>query len=182
MSVKEGTEHELNRREESTPGRRIEIPSVPNLRDVGGYPVPAAAGCAPGCCIASVELNQLQGDDLDTFAELRDPHGVRLPDVLRGYRKRSTGRRCSIARPERTAPAGPLRRRGFFSACPPTTSHMTTSSATATCCLHSSRCSNTSGPPAATRTCSTPSSARAPTRAGWFVRRDASSRDRRTGS
>lgn len=51
------------------PGRRIDIPSVPNLRDIGGYQ--AAGGVVQsGQLYRSVELNHLQGDDLDDFARL----------------------------------------------------------------------------------------------------------------
>lgn len=30
------------------PGRRIDIPSVPNLRDIGGYPIPGAGRVRTG--------------------------------------------------------------------------------------------------------------------------------------
>ena len=53
------------------PGKRIEIPSVPNLRDIGGYATLAGGRVRMGLLYRSVELNHLQGDDLEAFGKLR---------------------------------------------------------------------------------------------------------------
>jgi len=52
------------------PGRRINIPSVPNLRDIGGYATATGRHVRTGQLYRSTELNHLQGDDLEAFAEL----------------------------------------------------------------------------------------------------------------
>ena len=54
----------------STLGRRIDIPSVPNLRDIGGYPVAGGGRVHSGLLYRSVELNHLHGEDMEAFAEL----------------------------------------------------------------------------------------------------------------
>jgi protein-tyrosine phosphatase len=70
----------------STLGRRIDIPSVPNLRDVGGYPVAAGGRVRSGLLYRSVELNHLQGDDdLKAFGEL----GIRTVFDMRTAAERS---------------------------------------------------------------------------------------------
>jgi protein-tyrosine phosphatase len=61
------------------PGQRIEIPSVPNLRDIGGYPAAGGGRVRTGLLYRSVELNHLRDDDLAAFAEL----GIRTVFDLR---------------------------------------------------------------------------------------------------
>jgi protein-tyrosine phosphatase len=67
------------------PGRRIEIPSVPNLRDIGGYPVSGVGRVRTGLLYRSVELNHLQDEDLETFGAL----GIRTVFDLRTAAERS---------------------------------------------------------------------------------------------
>ena len=67
------------------PGRRIEIPSVPNLRDIGGYPTSRGDQVHTGLLYRSVELNHLQDDDLEAFGEL----GIRTVFDLRTEAERS---------------------------------------------------------------------------------------------
>jgi protein-tyrosine phosphatase len=69
----------------SNVGRRIDIPSVPNLRDVGGYPVAGGGRVRTGLLYRSVELNHLQGEDLQAFAEL----GIRTVFDLRTAAERA---------------------------------------------------------------------------------------------
>ncbi|MGW4202788.1 tyrosine-protein phosphatase [Streptomyces sp. NPDC004726] len=64
---------------ESKPGRRIDIPSVPNLRDIGGYATADGGRIRTGQLFRSVELNHFQGEDLDRFTEL----GIRVVFDLR---------------------------------------------------------------------------------------------------
>ena len=52
------------------PGQRIDIPSLPNLRDIGGYATATGGRVRTGQLYRSTELNHLQGDDLEQFAEL----------------------------------------------------------------------------------------------------------------
>jgi protein-tyrosine phosphatase len=67
------------------PGRRIDIPSLPNLRDIGGYAT-ATGGCVrTGQLFRSTELNHLHGEDLDQFAEL----GIRVVFDLRTAAERA---------------------------------------------------------------------------------------------
>lgn len=54
----------------SKPGDRIDIPSVPNLRDIGGYAVTQGGRVRTGMLYRSSELNHLGDDDLDAFGEL----------------------------------------------------------------------------------------------------------------
>ncbi len=68
-----------------TPGRRIDIPSVPNLRDLGGYAVAGGGSVRTGQPYRSVELNHLQGADLKQFAKL----GIRTVFDLRTEAERA---------------------------------------------------------------------------------------------
>jgi protein-tyrosine phosphatase len=63
----------------SKPGRRIDIPSVPNLRDIGGYAVTGGGRVKMGQLYRSVELSHLHGDDLAAMARL----GIRTVFDLR---------------------------------------------------------------------------------------------------
>jgi protein-tyrosine phosphatase len=54
-----------------TPGERIDMPTVPNMRDIGGYPTADGGYVRTGRLYRSVELNHLAGIDLQRFAELR---------------------------------------------------------------------------------------------------------------
>ena len=61
------------------PGRKIDIPSVPNLRDIGGYAVAGGGRVRMGQLYRSVELNHLHGDDLRSMEAL----GIRTVFDLR---------------------------------------------------------------------------------------------------
>jgi len=61
------------------PGRRIDIPSVPNLRDIGGYATADGGRVRLGQLYRSTELDRLQGDDLEAFAAI----GIRTVFDLR---------------------------------------------------------------------------------------------------
>ena len=61
------------------PGRRIDIPLLPNLRDIGGYATASGARVRTGQLYRSTELNHLQGEDLERFAAL----GIRVVFDLR---------------------------------------------------------------------------------------------------
>jgi protein-tyrosine phosphatase len=61
------------------PGVRIDVPSVPNLRDIGGYDVAGGGRVRMGQLYRSVELNHLRGDDVSALARL----GVRTVFDLR---------------------------------------------------------------------------------------------------
>jgi len=52
------------------PGRRINIASLPNLRDIGGYATTTGGRVRTGQLYRSTELNHLQGEDLEEFAAL----------------------------------------------------------------------------------------------------------------
>jgi protein-tyrosine phosphatase len=67
------------------PGRRIEIPSVPNLRDIGGYTTSGGGRVRTGLLYRSVELNHLQDEDLEAFADL----GIRTVFDFRTAAERS---------------------------------------------------------------------------------------------
>jgi len=67
------------------PGRRIDIRSVPNLRDIGGYALAGGGRVRTGQLYRSVELNHLQGQDLEQFAKL----GIRTVFDLRTAAERS---------------------------------------------------------------------------------------------
>ena len=61
------------------PGRRIDIPLLPNLRDIGGYATASGGRVRSGQLFRSTELNHLAGEDLERFAEL----GIRTVFDLR---------------------------------------------------------------------------------------------------
>jgi protein-tyrosine phosphatase len=67
------------------PGQRIDIPLVPNLRDVGGYATATGGRVRTGQLYRSTELNHLQGEDLERFAEL----GIRTVFDLRTEAERA---------------------------------------------------------------------------------------------
>jgi protein-tyrosine phosphatase len=69
----------------SEPGRRIGIPSVPNFRDIGGYPTADGGRVRRGQLYRSTELDHLGGDDLETFAAL----GIRTVFDLRTRHERA---------------------------------------------------------------------------------------------
>ena len=52
------------------PGRRINIPSLPNLRDIGGYATTTGGRVRTQQLYRSTDLNHLQGEDLVAFADL----------------------------------------------------------------------------------------------------------------
>lgn len=62
-----------------TPGRRIEIPSLPNLRDVGGYPTRDGGAIRSGVLYRSAGLGRMTDEDAVAFAAL----GVRTVFDLR---------------------------------------------------------------------------------------------------
>jgi protein-tyrosine phosphatase len=66
------------------PGARIELPSLPNFRDLGGYPVAGGGRVRRGALYRSVELNHLHGEDLATFAAM----GIRTVVDLRTQAER----------------------------------------------------------------------------------------------
>ena len=68
------------------PGQRIDIPSLPNLRDIGGYATATGGRVRTGQLYRSTELNHLQGDDLERFAQL----GVRAVFDMRTAAERKT--------------------------------------------------------------------------------------------
>lgn len=68
------------------PGQRINIPSVPNMRDIGGYATASGGRVRTGQLYRSVELNHLQGDDLEHFAAL----GIRTVFDLRTEAERKS--------------------------------------------------------------------------------------------
>lgn len=74
-----------------TPGQRIDIPLLPNLRDIGGYATTDGGRVRTGQLYRSTELNHLQGDDLQRFADLgirtvfdlrTEPERTAEPDVV----------------------------------------------------------------------------------------------------
>jgi len=67
------------------PGQPIGIPSVPNLRDIGGYRTSSGGRVRTGLLYRSVELNHLQDEDLEAFEEL----GIRTVFDLRTAAERS---------------------------------------------------------------------------------------------
>ena len=67
------------------PGRRIDIPAVPNMRDIGGYATASGGHVRTGQLFRSTELNHLQGEDLEAFAAL----GIRVVFDLRTEPERS---------------------------------------------------------------------------------------------
>jgi protein-tyrosine phosphatase len=67
------------------PGANIKIQSVPNLRDVGGWPTLDGGRVRSGLMYRGTELGKLQGDDLTVFANL----GIRSIYDLRTEAERS---------------------------------------------------------------------------------------------
>lgn len=67
------------------PGQRIDIPAVPNLRDIGGYPTATGGRVRRGQLYRSTDLTHLQGEDLERFAAL----GIRVVFDLRTAEERS---------------------------------------------------------------------------------------------
>jgi protein-tyrosine phosphatase len=67
------------------PGRRIDIPSLPNLRDIGGYATATGGRVRTGQLYRSTELNHLHGEELDRFAEL----GIRVVFDMRTAAERA---------------------------------------------------------------------------------------------
>ena len=55
---------------EPEPGRAIPIASVPNLRDLGGWPTKGGGRVRHGLVYRSTELNGLEGPDMTAFAAL----------------------------------------------------------------------------------------------------------------
>lgn len=74
------------------PGDRIDIPSVPNLRDIGGYPVSSGGRVRTGQLYRSTELNHLAGDDVGRFAAL----GIRTVIDLRTAAERTAEPDASV--------------------------------------------------------------------------------------
>jgi protein tyrosine/serine phosphatase len=69
-----------------TPGALIELPAVPNLRDLGGWPVAQGGHVRWGQLYRSTQLDKLAGDDVDAFREL----GIRTVYDLRTEAERSS--------------------------------------------------------------------------------------------
>ena len=67
------------------PGANIPIASVPNLRDLGGWPTKDGGRVRRGLLYRSTELNKLQGADMDAFAKL----GIRTVYDLRTEAERT---------------------------------------------------------------------------------------------
>ena len=71
---------------ETEPGTLIEPASVPNLRDIGGYPTRNGGRVKTGVLYRSTELDKLAGEDMTTFGRL----GIRTVfDLRTGGRARS---------------------------------------------------------------------------------------------
>jgi protein-tyrosine phosphatase len=75
------------------PGKSIAIASVPNLRDLGGWPTRDGGAVRTGLLYRSTELNQLAGADLAAFAAL---------DIRSVYDLRTEAERA--AQPDRLPP------------------------------------------------------------------------------
>ena len=56
---------------QTKPGLKIDIPSVPNLRDIGGYAVAGGGRVRMGQLYRSTDLHHLQGNDVAAMASLR---------------------------------------------------------------------------------------------------------------
>ena len=67
------------------PGQSIGIASVPNMRDLGGWPTRGGRRVRRGLVSRSTELNQLAGADMTTFATL----GIRSVYDLRTEKERT---------------------------------------------------------------------------------------------
>ena len=65
----------------AVPGQSIPIASVPNLRDLGGWPTQDGGHVRYGLVYRSTELNGLAGDDLAAFSALgvRTVYDLRMP-------------------------------------------------------------------------------------------------------
>jgi protein-tyrosine phosphatase len=68
------------------PGQSIEIASVPNLRDLGGWPTPGGGTVRYGLLFRSTDLTNLAGADMSAFAAL----GIRTVYDLRTAAERSS--------------------------------------------------------------------------------------------
>jgi len=73
------------------PGQRIDIPLLPNLRDIGGYATSSGGRVRTGQLFRSTDLTHLEGEDLERFAELgirtvfdlrTEPERTAEPDVV----------------------------------------------------------------------------------------------------
>jgi protein-tyrosine phosphatase len=71
--------------EQREPGRSIAIASVPNLRDLGGWPTRDGGRVRAGLLYRSTELDKLAGADMAAFAAL----GIRSVYDLRTEAERS---------------------------------------------------------------------------------------------
>lgn len=69
------------------PGANIKIHSVPNLRDIGGWPTRDGGRVRTRLIYRGTALDKLQGDDLTAFANL----GIRSIYDLRTEAERSAG-------------------------------------------------------------------------------------------
>ena len=67
------------------PGGAMGVPSVPNLRDLGGWTTDGAGTVARGLVYRSDRLSSLDGEDLDSFAAL----GIRVVYDLRSDGERT---------------------------------------------------------------------------------------------
>lgn len=67
------------------PGDLIDIPTVPNLRDLGGYATADGGRVRRGQLYRSTDLTHLEGEDVDRFARL----GIRLVVDLRTEAERT---------------------------------------------------------------------------------------------
>ena len=70
---------------EHEPGQSVAIATVPNLRDLGGWPTRDGGRVSRGLLYRSTELNQLAGADMETFAAL----GIRSVYDLRTEKERT---------------------------------------------------------------------------------------------
>lgn len=107
------------------PGRRIDIPSLLNLRDVGGYPAAGGGIVRTGVLYRSAGLGRMTDEDAETFAALgvrtvfdlrtaaerehmpdRVPHGTALIelDVLGGHRAAAPARLQRVLADPASAP------------------------------------------------------------------------------
>jgi protein-tyrosine phosphatase len=80
-----------------TPGESIAIPSVPNLRDLGGWPTKGSGRVRAGLLYRSTDLHRLAGDDLAAVEAL----GIRTVFDLRTEAERT-------AQPDRLPPGAEL--------------------------------------------------------------------------
>jgi hypothetical protein len=85
----------MSGRTSTRPGQRIGIPSVPNLRDIGGYRTSGGRRVRTGFLYRSVELNHLQDEDLEPGSVASTP-GAAFP------RNDAAQRRGRDSNPRRT--------------------------------------------------------------------------------